>query len=207
MRREWVARSPAAPVHNNKFIRHLFIIVAIMFSYRVDAHSELRMLEERHAEQLFALVDQNRDRHPEIPQLCSVEDARMSIKRDLALFAENKGLGIGIWYQGNLAGAVRYHEIDGTNRSTELGYWLGAAFEGKGLVTTACQVMIDHAFNELDLNRVVISCTPENQRSRTIAEKLGFTQEGILRQSDWLKDGFVDQVVYGILASEWRSRG
>lgn len=178
-----------------------------MFSYRVDTHSELRMLEERHAELVFALVEQNRERHPEIPQLCSLEDTRMYIKRDLALFAENKGLGIGIWYQGNLAGAVRYHEINWTSKSTELGYWLGVAFEGKGLVTRACQVMIDHAFNELGLNRVVISCAPENQRSRAIAEKLGFTQEGILRQSDWLKDGFVDQVVYGILASEWRSRG
>ena len=178
-----------------------------MFSHRVDTHSELRLLEEHHAELLLALVEQNRERHPEIPQLASLEDARMYIKRDLALFAENKGLGIGIWYQENLAGAVRYHEIDWTNRSTELGYWLGAAFEGKGLITTACQVMIDHAFNELGLNRVVISCASENQRSRAIAEKLGFTQEGILRQSDWLKDGFVDQVVYGLLANEWRSRG
>ena len=176
-----------------------------MFSYKVDAHTELCMLEERHAELLFVLVGQNRERHPEIPQLYSLEDARMYIKRDTDLFAENKGLGIGIWFEGNLAGAVRYHEIDWTTRSTELGYWLGAAFEGKGLVTTACKVLIERAFSELGLNRVVISCTPENLKSRAIAEKLGFTQEGILRQSDWLKDKFVDQVVYGILASEWRS--
>lgn len=181
--------------------------MTIMFNYRLDIHSELRMLEERHAAPLFALVEQNRERHPEIPQLYSLEDARIYIKRDLALFAENKGLGIGIWYQGNLVGAVRYHEVDWTNRSTELGYWLGATFEGKGLVSRACQVMIDHAFNELDLNRVVISCAPENHKSRAIAEKLGFMQEGLLRQSNWLKDRFSNQVVYGMLASEWRSRG
>jgi ribosomal-protein-serine acetyltransferase len=177
-----------------------------MFSYKVDAQSELCMLEERHAALLFALVEQNRERHPEVPQLHSLEDARMYIKRDLALFSENKGLGIGIWFEGNLAGTVRYHEIDWTNRSTELGYWLGAMYEGKGLVTTACQVMIDHAFSELGLNRVVISCAQENRRSRAIPEKLGFTREGILRQSDWLKDRFVDHVVYGILASEWLGR-
>jgi ribosomal-protein-serine acetyltransferase len=178
-----------------------------MFSYRVDTHSELRLLEERHAELLLVLVEQNRERHPEIPQLYSLEDARMYIKRDLTLFAENRGLGIGIWYQGNLAGAIRYHEIDWINRSTELGYWLGAAFEGKGLVTLACRVMIDHAFKELGLNRVVISCSPENQKSRAVAENLGFTQEGVLRQSDRLEDGFVDQVVYGLLAGEWLSQG
>lgn len=176
-----------------------------MFSFRVDAHSELRLLEERHAEQLLALIERNRDRHPEIPQLYTLEDARNYIKRDLTLFAENKGMGVGIWHRGNLVGSVRYHEIDWTNQSTELGYWLGAAFEGQGLITRACRVMINHAFNELELNRVVISCAFDNKRSRAIAERLGFKQEGVLRQSDWLADRFVDQVVYGTLAGEWRS--
>lgn len=177
-----------------------------MFHYRVDDYLELRLLEERHAELLFALIEQNRERHPEIPQLYSLEDARKYIKRDLALFADNKGLGLGIWYRGDLAGTVRYHEIDWSNRSTELGYWLGAAFEGLGLVTKACRIIINHAFKELGLNRVVISCAQENERSRTVAERLGFKQEGILRQSDWLKDRFVDQVVYGMLVNEWRGR-
>jgi ribosomal-protein-serine acetyltransferase len=177
-----------------------------MFHLRIDDDSELRMLEERHAPLLLALIEQNRERHPEIPQLHSLDEARKSIKRDLELFADNKGLGVGIWYREDLAGAVRYHEIDWTNRSTELGYWLGVDFEGKGLITKACIVMIDHAFHELGLNRVVISCAEENEKSRAIAERLGFTQEGTLRQSDWLKDRFVNQVIYGVLASEWRSR-
>jgi ribosomal-protein-serine acetyltransferase len=176
-----------------------------MFYYKVDDYSELCLLEERHAELLFALIEQNRERHPEIPQLYSLEDARKHIKRDLALFACNKGLGIGIWHQGDLVGAVRYHEIDWLNKSTELGYWLGAAFEGKGLITRTCRVMIDHAFQELGLNRVVISCAKENERSCAVAERLGFTQEGILRQSEWLKDRFVNKVVYGMLANEWRN--
>ncbi len=82
---------------------------------------------------------------------------------------------------------------------------LGAAFEGQGLITCACRVMIDYAFDELGLNRVVISCASENKKSRAIADRLGFTQEAILRQSEWLKDEFVDQVVYGALAREWHS--
>jgi ribosomal-protein-serine acetyltransferase len=175
-----------------------------MLHYRVDDDSELRMLEARHAHLLLALIERNRERHPEIPQLYSLDDAGTYIKRDLALFADNKGLGVGIWYQGDLAGGVRYHEIDWSNRSTELGYWLGAAFEGKGLVTRACRIMIDHAFHELGLKRVVISCAKENERSRAVAERLGFTQEGILRQSEWLKDRFVDQVIYGMLVNEWQ---
>ena len=44
----------------------------------------------------------------------------------------------------------------------------------------------------------------ENDRSRKVAEWLGFTQEGILRQSWWTRDRYVDLVVYGLLVSEWQ---
>jgi len=175
-----------------------------MFRYKLDEHSEILMLEARHAETLFALVGQNRERHLEIPQFFSLDEAREAIKRDLALYAENKGLGVGIWHRGEFAGVVRYHEIDWKNRSTEFGYWLGAAFEGKGLVTKVCRVMIAHAFDELKLNRIVITCDTENPKSRAVAERLGFTQESVLRQSEWLKDKFIDQAVYSLLAEEWR---
>jgi ribosomal-protein-serine acetyltransferase len=177
-----------------------------MFSYKISAEIELRMLEERHAEQAFALIAENRERHAELDKNLSLDDVINKIRHDLALFADNKGLGVGIWYQGILAGTVRYHEIDWPNRSTELGYWVGVAFEGRGLITKTCRVLIDYAFRELGLNRIVISCALENQKSRAIPERLGFTQEGILRQSEWLQDHFTDMAVYGLLASEWRTK-
>jgi ribosomal-protein-serine acetyltransferase len=175
-----------------------------MFSYKIDDNTELRLLEERHAKQVFDLIAENRERHPELDKSFSLEDAQKKIKHDLALFAENKGLGVGIWHEGNLAGGVRYHEIDWSNRMTELGYWISRRFEGKGLVIKTCRVLIDYAFNELGLNRIVISCAAENQKSRSIPEKLGFKQEGILRQSEWLQDCFADMVIYGLLANEWK---
>ena len=175
-----------------------------MFRFQIDDNSEIRILEERHAEVLLALIEQNRERHLEIPQLFSLDEAREAIRRDLALFAENKGLGIGIWHRGEFAGAVRYHEIDWENRSTEFGYWLGSEFEGKGLITKVCGVMIAHAFEKLKLNRIVIICDTANPKSRAVAERLGFTGEGVLRQAEWLKDRFIDQAVYSLLADEWR---
>jgi len=177
-----------------------------MFRYQVDDHSEIRILEQRHAETLFALIEQNRERHLEIPQIFSLDEAREFIRRDLTLFADNKGLGVGIWHRGKLAGSIRYHEIDWTNRSVEFGYWLGLEFEGKGLVTKVCGAMIAYAFEELKLNRIVIICDTANPKSRAVAERLGFTNEGVLRQSEWLKDRFIDQAVYSLLADEWRSR-
>ena len=144
------------------------------------------------------------DRHPELSKTFSPDDAKGKIRHDLALFAENKGLGVGIWYKGELAGGIRYHEIDLVNRSTELGYWVGENFEGKGLAIKACRAFIDHAFSALSLNRIVISCGMENHKSRAIPEKLGFIEEGIARQSEWLHDRFVDMVIYSMLADEWQ---
>lgn len=177
-----------------------------MFGHQINDDSEIRILEERHAEIFLTLIEQNRDRHLEIPQLFSLEETREAIKRDLLLFAQNKGLGVGIWYRGKFAGSVRYHEIDWENRSTEFGYWLGSEFEGKGLITKVCKVMIAHAFENLKLNRIVIICDTANPKSRAVAERLGFTKEGILRQSEWLKDRFIDQAVYSLLADEWRGK-
>jgi len=66
--------------------------------------------------------------------------------------------------------------------------------------------LIDYAFNELNLNRVEMHCGAENTKSRKIPGKLGFTEEGVIRQAVWLHDRFVDFVIYGMLADEWQAK-
>jgi len=105
-----------------------------------------------------------------------------------------------------LAGVISYSAIDWQNRTTELGYWLGEEYQGKGLVTAACRALVEHAFLELGLNRVVISCATENKKSCAIPERLGFRREGVQRQAVWLYDRFVDHVTYAALASDWQTQ-
>ena len=73
-------------------------------------------------------------------------------------------------------------------------------------MTRACSALGTHAFDALGLSRVEIRCATENEKSRAIPERLGFTQEGTLRQAEWLHDHFVDLTVYGMLAGEWKGR-
>lgn len=102
-----------------------------------------------------------------------------------------------------MAGQIEYNYLDWKNRKTEIGFWLGEFFQGKGLVTKSCRVLIDYAFNKLKLNRVEMRCGTENAKSRKIAQKFGFTEEGVIRHAEWLHEHFVDLVVYGMLESEW----
>lgn len=179
-----------------------------MFSYKIDEKIALRLLEERHAEEVLSLLEQNRGHlQTELTWLTdqlTLDDAKEYIRAGLQRFAANNGLRAGIWVQDNLAGIVSLHELVWADRKASFGYWLGASYQGQGLVTRACSILIRYSFNELKLNRLEIQCAADNDRSRKVAERLGFTEEGVLRQAWWSRDRFVDLVVYGLLTSEWQ---
>jgi RimJ/RimL family protein N-acetyltransferase/ubiquinone/menaquinone biosynthesis C-methylase UbiE len=181
-----------------------------LFSYKIDENVHLSLLHPHNAEQLFNLVSANHAHISEwmfwLDKPYTPEDARRQIQRNLESLANREGFELGIWVKEILAGCVRFNYIDFKHRSTELGYWVGASFQGQGLATRACRALIEIAFGQLGLNRVEIRCIEENVRSRAAAERLGFAREGVIRQARWRKDHFVNHVVYGMLASEWDSQ-
>lgn len=176
-----------------------------MFSYRLDADTVLRLMEDIDAEALHALLIKNRERLYWLKPDYSFEDTKHFISRDRQAYAENNGFRAGIWVKQKLVGSIRYNDINWPNRSTELGYWIDAESEGKGLIGRSCRVFIDYAFDMLGLNRVEIRCNVGNPRSSAIAERLGFRMEGIARESFRARDVYLDTVIYAMLASEWRA--
>ena len=96
-----------------------------------------------------------------------------------------------------------YHVFDTANHIASLGYWLSADKQGEGIVTEAANALTRHAFEVLDANRVEIRAAEFNHKSRAIPERLGFTQEGILRDKENLYGNYVDHVMYSMLHSEF----
>ena len=180
------------------------------FHYIIDENLELCLLSDDDAQALFDLTDQNREHLRQwliwVDNIETISDARRYIRSSLGQLVDDNGFQTGIWYRGTLSGIIGYQSVDWVHRSTTLGYWVGASCQGKGLVTKACSALVDWAFREWRLNRVEIRCATGNDRSRAIPERLGFTQEGSLREAEWLYDHFVDLAVYGMLADEWRER-
>lgn len=178
-----------------------------MFHSITEGDIELHLLEEHIAPVLFALTEQNREHLrqwlPWVDDNLTQVDTRAFIEDSRASYADKEGLDAGIWHQGRLVGVIGFYDLNWTNRRACIGYWLGALFQGQGIMTRSCRALVDYGFHQFNLNRVEIRCAPENRRRRAIPERLGFRQEGIIRQVQWLYDHFVDHVVYGMLSSEW----
>jgi len=177
-----------------------------MFNFKLNDDLELRLLELRHAENLFFLTDKSRGNLrkwlPWIDFTKEVSDSREFIESTLKQFGSNNGFQAGIWYKGELAGVIGLHGINWSNRSTSIGYWLGDEFQGKGLMTTACKAVIDLCFNELELKRIEIRTATENDKSQAIPKRLGFQKEGCIRSSEFLYDRYVDHYIFGLIKED-----
>ncbi|WP_059104456.1 GNAT family N-acetyltransferase [Shouchella shacheensis] len=181
-----------------------------MFTYKIDERSHLKLLEPRDAEALFTLIQGSKEHLRTwlswVNSTEQVKDSEAFIRSTMKQFGENNGFQAGIWHEGHLAGVIGFHRIDWTNKLTTIGYWLGEDYQGLGLMTRACEAIVDYALTDLKLARVEIRAATENKRSQAVPERLGFVREGELRHSEWLYDRYVNHVVYGLLAEEWGRR-
>src|SRR4051794_26394640 len=179
-----------------------------MFTYKINEKTELKMLTPQDTEPLFRLTDQSRESLrewlPFIDYTKTSADTAAFITATMKQFSVNNGFQAGIWYEGEIAGVIGFHKIDWNNKSTSIGYWLGKGFEGSGLMTQSVKALVNHALVDLALNRVEIRAAVQNKKSRAIPERLGFSEEGCIRQAEWLYDHYVDHVVYGMLAEDWK---
>jgi ribosomal-protein-serine acetyltransferase len=169
---------------------------------------ELSLLEGRDALDLYGLIDSDRARLrrwlPWVEATSSPADCCGWIEHARHRFAGQEAINLGVRHRGQLVGVVGLDSLDWSHRKAELGYWLGARFEGRGLCTLACRALLEHGFSSLGLNRVEVRCAVENERSRAVSRRLGFRHEGVLRQVEWLGDRFVDHEVGSLLAEEWQ---
>ncbi|MFT3817862.1 MAG: GNAT family protein [Rubrivivax sp.] len=104
---------------------------------------------------------------------CRRAYARCLLNEDLMVFFFEKDTG-------TLVGGSGLHGADWAARKFEVGYWRRTGCGGKGLVTEGVRALSDHALRELGAHRVFLTCDDKNVRSWQLAERAGFTLEGIM---------------------------
>ncbi len=175
----------------------------------LDQDSRLQLLQRHDANALFHLIDTNRAHLRRWltweRQTQSAHDCEQFITSRLRITAENGGFTAALWHQEQLAGLIELQKISWIDRRSAIGYWLGKTFQGHGLMTAACRAVVDYGFDTLGLNRIEIEAAAGNKRSRAIPERLGFHQDGILRQYQQVNGHYLDLVVYSMLSAEWRA--
>jgi ribosomal-protein-serine acetyltransferase len=177
-----------------------------MFRHALADDLHLRVLEDADADELYALIESDRGHLARwMPWAESETRAELAvfIDRTRKQLADSDGFQVAIVRDGAIAGVAGFHGIDRANRATSIGYWLAERHEGRGIMTRAVRALVDHALVDEGLHRVEIRAAPDNLRSRAIPERLGFREEGLLRESERIGDRYLDSVVYGMLAPEW----
>jgi ribosomal-protein-serine acetyltransferase len=176
---------------------------------RVRPGLDLRSVALGDAPYLDALIAADRNRLARfLPWAAeqTIDSTRAFIRAALEQEARGDGFQAVLVHRGTIVGTVGFHRIDRANLSTSIGYWLGGAHEGRGLMTAAVAALVEQSFGGWGLHRVELRIAPDNERSRALAARLGFREEGRLREAERFGDEYRDLIMHSLLASEWAER-
>lgn len=173
----------------------------------VDESIVLEVIDDKHAEPLYELTNRHREYLrewlPWVDAMHTVEGFKRYVELCRKRHWERVEIGYVIVVEGMVAGRIGMYHFDHQNKIASIGYWLAEDFQGRGIITRACQKIIHYGFTELGMNRIEIKCATGNVKSQAIPERLHFTREGVIRQGEWHREGFLDLYLYSLLRDEW----
>jgi aminoglycoside 6'-N-acetyltransferase len=120
----------------------------------------------------------------------------------------------GQWFQfalevketGQLVGDCGLCVLVHDARQAQLGITLARPYQGRGFATEAVSAVLDYAFINLDLHRVMATVDAENTRSAALMERVGMRREGHFLKNAWFKGHWADEYLYAVLQAEWLPR-
>ena len=169
----------------------------------VDGDITLRLRNEVDAEATFALVESCRsylrEFLPWVDGTKTADDCRAFIQSRIEKFEAKQNVCYGVYHKGELCGIMGFNSIDSTNHSAEIGYWLAESFQGRGIMTRAVTRLIQHGFDDLNLRRMALHAATKNLPSCSLAERVGFTREGVSPESYRVNNQYHDIAIYGLV--------
>ncbi|WP_248903593.1 GNAT family N-acetyltransferase [Halocatena marina] len=163
---------------------------------------ELRTIEEEDIEFLQQLINDSRVR----TSLAAVEPKNREQERDwVGSLGDDDSVHLLICADGERVGCISLKPPNEIWGVVEVGYMIAPEQWGNGYATDALATLCGYAFNERRLNKVYAHCFTTNPASRRVLEKVGFEEEGLLREEAFIDGDHVDVHRYGLLANEWQN--
>lgn len=163
--------------------------------------------DETAAQEMFDLIDQNRDQLNEFlpwpDKIKNVQDQINYIKMTNESWKQKALFDYGIYNLANqkFVGNIGVHSIDWRNSRCELGYWLGHSFEGQGFASEAVGLVENECF-KIGFHRIEIRCSTRNEKSAYVALRNRYKLEGILKNEIIENNIFRDTMIFAKLATE-----
>ncbi|MFI1156243.1 GNAT family N-acetyltransferase [Streptomyces sioyaensis] len=107
---------------------------------------------------------------------------------------------------GTLVGDVTFVWKSSAHRQGRIGYVFHPDHAGHGYATEASRALLKLGFEELQLHRIQAELDGRNTASARLLERLGMRREGHLRENEFLDGEWADEVIYAMLAREWRAQ-
>ena len=167
----------------------------------------LRSLRAEDASELYALIEANRDYlSPWMPWAAgqTLAGTEVFIRSAIRQERDHDGFQLVLVDRSEICGVAGFHRVDHENNTTSVGYWLAADRQGRGLMSRAVGALVSFAFDELGMHRIELRAAPANAPSRALAERLGFEEEGLLRDAERFGDEYRDLVLYALLVNDPR---
>jgi RimJ/RimL family protein N-acetyltransferase len=138
-------------------------------------------------------------------------ETRAALERNMqrtAIRGEGEGLNLAIVpvAVGQVVGNASLFLRSETHRQGEVGFVVHPDYQGRGYATEAAARMLELAFDDLRLHRVIGRTEARNTPSASVLERLGFRREAHLIENEWVKGEWQSELVYALLEREWRER-
>ena len=108
-----------------------------------------------------------------------------------------------VGFENEVVGSVSLKNISHSMGYAEIGYGIAESHHRRGIATAAVSLLVDKVFAETALRKLIAFVHDENQASRRVLEKLGFQEEGLLREHYMIGGEPKDEIIYGLLRREW----
>ena len=104
-----------------------------------------------------------------------------------------------------LLGSISINDVRrGVAQSCSIGYWIGENYSHQAYMTEALSALLPFVFDRLKLHRIEAACLPHNKASRALLSKIGFREEGYVRQYLKIADQWQDHILYSLLETDFR---
>ncbi len=144
--------------------------------------------------------------HPDIIKYYGISfDTLEATKEQMTWFADLEKNGNGIWWAvcakegGKFLGAGGLNNLSKVSQKAEIGFWLLSENWGRGIMTEAMPLIINHAFSNIGLHRIEGFVEPENRNCKNALAKLNFKLEGTMQECEIKNGKFISLDIYSII--------